>query len=100
MASRVISVIGFIWLAFCALGSWPVIALYALYPGPLASGSQGYSATKMHGLAAAAGLGFLVLLVYTYRRKSLVAAFTFLALMILATAVGIFRLVTDLSDLH
>ena len=100
MSSRVIATIGFICLLICAMGSWTRIPLYALYPGPLSSGSPGYSPTTMHGFAVAAGLVFLGLLIYAYWRKSLAATLTFWALMILCTVVGLSRVVSDLSDLH
>lgn len=100
MNSRVIATIGFVCLLICALGSWTRIPLYELYPGPLASGSPGYSTPKMHGFAISVGLGFLGLLIYAYWRKNLAAALIYWALMILCIVVGLSRLVSDLSDLH
>ncbi len=100
MSSRVIATIGFVCLLICAMGSWTRIPLYALYPGPLTSGSPGYSPATMHGFAVAVGFGFLGLLIYAYWRKNLAAALIFWALMILCTVVGFSRAVSDLSDLH
>lgn len=97
MNSRVIATIGFVCLLICALGTWTRIPLYALYPGPLTSGSPGYNAVTMHGFAIAVGLGFLGLLVYAIWRNSLAAALTFWALMIFCIAVGLSRLASDLS---
>ena len=100
MNSRVIAAIGFVCLLICALGSWTRIPLYALYPGPLTSGSPGYSPATMHGFAIAVGLGLLGLLGFAYWRKNLAAALIFWALMVLCIIVGLSRVVSDLNDLH
>jgi hypothetical protein len=91
----------FLWVALTFIG--PKVALmplYAFYPGPIASGSKGYSPLGMHSWAAGAAAIFLALFLYGSIRNNQVAAVLFLSLFLISTIIIAVRFLDVLKDLH
>ncbi len=100
MASRAISVVGFLWLFLAACGKFAALPLYAFYPGAIASGDLGYDPRAMHNFAFLCGVAFFALLLYSFLKKSTGASVIFLVLLAFSTIVAVARVVSVLHSLH
>ena len=107
LARTLVIITLFLWLLLLVFGvlvmhqpQVAILPLYALYPGEIASGEPGYNPTLMHAWGIGAGVVLLALAIFATRRRKKSAAFAFMALFLISTAIVYGRVVAEVRHLN